>query len=227
MRLSQRSGLDEVERYAEYGVDDQEKLAFEPGRRAVPRDRRGDQDGYADGRELDRREDEIHLIAEEEAHEDENRSDEQRDLQAASYGDLDGGAHFVLHSQHNRRAMFRGIADDGDDECADEQFGQAEPGRERIQRMYEPLAYESDHNGRDEQEQDGLVARPCRAFSVIRLRVHVILQQILMSDHRVYEPSDVSENKKRGDDNADRHRVVIGNVLGFDEDRRNEEGDNA
>ena len=80
-----------------------------------------------DGDQLVGREQQIHRLRRDHvAEEDQRRRDEQRDLRRGSDGDGDGGVHLVLCRQHHRREVLGGIADQRDDDDADEQVGHAE-----------------------------------------------------------------------------------------------------
>lgn len=126
--LTEQPASDEEKADAEYDVYDEQQLAFEPGCRSVPGDGGRDERSDADGSQLDRCKNQIHMRIEQQADEDENGSDEQGNLQTAPDGDFNGCAHFVFHRQQHGRAMFGSVADDGYNKRADEQVRQAEFG---------------------------------------------------------------------------------------------------
>ena len=105
----------------------------------------------ADGDELEGREEQIHRLRRDEvAEEDQHRRDEQRDLRRRSDGDGDGRVHLVVGRQHHRREVLGGVADQRDDDDADEELGHAEIARRRGHRRHQQLADDGDAGRRGE-----------------------------------------------------------------------------
>src|SRR5215203_3453742 len=124
-RPAARSG--EIKGQAEDEVDREKLHTLEPGRLAVGGDVVADEDRQQDRAELEAVEDERQRIgADEEGGEDEDRGDEEGDLGAGADRDVDGEVHLVLHRDQHRDPVLSRVADDRDDDHADEELGEAD-----------------------------------------------------------------------------------------------------
>ena len=103
-------------------VGDEELEALEPVALAVLDGEIRHEDRKDDRDDLEHIEDEMHLLIEKEADEDEDGSHEHRDLRGGAHADLKREIHAVLKSDGNGREVFSGVADDGHHDDADEEF---------------------------------------------------------------------------------------------------------
>ena len=120
---------------------------------AVLDQHRDDERGQEEGDRLERLEVERHVAVHDPAEDDEEGGDEEGDLQAAADGDADGEVHLVLVRDDNGGDVLGGVADDGDEDEADE--GPTDVCRldDRANAVDEVLGANS-HGDRDDDQDD-------------------------------------------------------------------------
>ena len=163
------AGTNSKKETARIDVDEGQEGAFEPVRLAVDRDQRADPDGRRDGRDLERREDEIHVLAHDRAEEHQDRRHEQGDLEARAEGHGQRELHLVLGRQLDRDEVLGEVADRRDDDHADEEERQVELLDERVDRADEDLGQDGQQGRRAEQHDDRDPTGPGRPTMLVCL----------------------------------------------------------
>ena len=120
---------------------------------AVLDQHRDDERGQEEGDGLEGLKVERHVAVHDPAEDDEEGGDEEGDLQAAADGDADGEVHLVLVRDNDGGNVLGGVADDGDEDEADE--GLADVGRlnDRVDAVDEVLGADG-HGDRDDDQND-------------------------------------------------------------------------
>ena len=85
--------------------------------------------------------------------EDQPRRDQQRDLRAAADGDLDRQRHLVATRGGDGRVVLGGVANERDDDDADEELGEPEPRQRRLHRADQHLRLHRRQDGADRKER--------------------------------------------------------------------------
>src|SRR5262245_51543975 len=116
----------EVEGDGQDHVDAEKLRPFDPVRLAVHGDEGGHAGGDGDGEDLEGGEDEVHGVAEGIAGEDEDGGDEEGHLGARTDGDPHREVHLVPHRHQDGGGVLGGVSDDGDQDDAGEDLGEAE-----------------------------------------------------------------------------------------------------
>lgn len=142
-------------------IGDEELHAFEPVRFAVLYYNVHNEDGQKNGDELKGVENKVHLVLEEVADKDERGCDKHRDLHRAADRDLDREVHFVLAGHHHRGRVLGCIADDRENDDADEEVCPAEVRRDRLDATNEDIAHPDDKKRRTEEHHNTFPQAPC------------------------------------------------------------------
>ena len=145
----------EVEGDPEDQVDGDQLDAFEPVGFPVGRDEREDRHRDRNRDHLEGREAQVHGLAHEVTREDQDRRDEERNLDARTDRDVHREIHLVLHGDEDRGAVLGRVADDRNQDDADEDLGHAEAMRGLLDGTDEELAHDGHERGRDEQHERG------------------------------------------------------------------------
>ncbi len=144
----------EVERERQDQIDRHQLQSLHPVAFAIRDHHRRRQDRERDRGNLERVEEQRHRLADRKRIEDDRRRDQQRDLRAAADGDFNRQRHLVAACRGDRRVMLGGVADDRDEDDADEQLREPELSERRLQGADQDLRL----NGREDRA-DGEQAR--------------------------------------------------------------------
>jgi len=112
-------------------IEGEQLQALYPVAFAIERDKGRRKHGHRDGHDLERMEEKRHRVANDERDEHQDGRDEQRDLRAASDGDLHRERHLVLPGRDDGAVVFGRVPHQGHDNDADEEFREAEVGERR------------------------------------------------------------------------------------------------
>ena len=147
---------------ARIDVDEHQERALEPGRFAVEGDERADADGRRDRGDLERCEDEVHRLADDDADQHEDRCHEEGDLQAGPEGHRHRELHLVLGRELDRDEVLGKVADGRDEHDADEERAEAERVDERLDGAHQDLRQDRQERRSGQQDHDGDLAAPRR-----------------------------------------------------------------
>src|SRR6201996_2520420 len=192
----------EVEGETEDRVHGQELDALEPGRLAVLDHVVGDQDRDHDRAQLEAVEDERQRIrADEVGGDDEDRGDEEGDLAARADRDVDRQVHLVLAGDEDSDPVLGRVADDRDDDDADEELGEADRFGGFGDRADQHLGHDPDEDARDRQGDHRGFDRPAPAVLLLVVRI----EEVAVRPQREDEPEAVGDDE----DDRDGEREVL------------------
>ena len=103
-----------------------------------------------------------------------DRGDEEGDLAAGADRDVDRQVHLVLHRDQHRDPVLGGVADDRDDDHADEELGEADRLRGLGDRADQDLGHDPDEDAGDRQRDHRGADRPAPAVLVLVLGVEEV-----------------------------------------------------
>lgn len=98
---------------------------------------------------------ERHFFADDPAEDDEERGDEEGDLHGAADGDADGEVHLVLVGDDAGGDVLGGVADDGEEDQADEGLADARGLDDGVDRVDEVFGADGDEDGDDDEADAG------------------------------------------------------------------------
>ncbi len=160
--------------------------------------------------ELEAVEDQRHReVADEQRQQDEHRRGEQRDLRGRADRDVDREVHLVARGEVDRDPVLGRVADDRDDDHADEERRQADRLRRLGDRADEDLRHHADRDAGAGQHEHGLAHRPRLADVVLLLVLGV--EEVLVRPEREDQARDVGEQQH--DRDADRELLDVGVVV--------------
>jgi len=186
------------ERDRDYEVGDKKLQAFEPVALAVLHGEIRHEDREDDSDHFEHVEDEVHVLVEKEADEDEDGGDEHRDLRGGAHADLQGEIHAVLESDGDGREVLGRVADDGDHDDADEEFRPSPRLDKGLDGAHENLAHEGDDTGRYDKDDEAFAHAPVRTI-LLRDLLHV---EMLVRVEREINARDIREDHADGNDDA-------------------------
>ena len=164
----------------------------------------GDQYREEDRAQLEPVEDERHRERpEEQRDEHQHRRGEQRDLRARADRDVDRQVHLVARREVDRHPVLGGVADDRDDDDADEERRQPDRLRRLGDRADEDLRHHADGDAGAGEHQHGLAHRPRLALVLVAPVLGV--EEVLVRLEREEEPGEVGDEQ----DDRDGDREVL------------------
>ncbi len=112
------------------------------------------------------------------AEDDEERRDQQSDLDARADGDAHGQVHLVAHSHDAGRHVLGGVADDGDEDEADEVLAKVAGGDDGVDAVDQVVGAHRDEHCHDDEDEHGRDDREVvlvRVVDVVRVVVMVVV----------------------------------------------------
>src|SRR5436190_20123557 len=152
---------------AEDNVDGEKLDAFDPVGFAVAADLKQDVNRSDHGEDFRSRKLEIHRLTTQIGHEQQQRSDKECNLQARSNRDPNGQIHYVFERHENGARVLGGVADNRDDDDADESLGEAERRAHARDSADQKVGKQGHETSSREQHYDRLSAGPLLAFFLL------------------------------------------------------------
>ena len=177
---------------------DRKKLdAFDPVGLAVSADLKQDVNRGHDRDHFRHREFQVHWSPEKVGEKNQYGRDKKRDLQTGADRDADGQVHLVFHRHEDGSRVLGRVTHDRHHDNTDKNLGQADGVPDVFDRADEKLREQCDYGGRDEQDSNGLAARPLPAsFFDMFLSA---LEEILVSSERETEHAKIGKEQNNGD----------------------------
>ena len=148
---------------AENDVNGEKLNAFDPVGFAVAADLKQDVNRSDYGEDFRPRKLEVHRLTKQIGDEYQQRRDKERDLQARSNRNPNAQIHFVFQRHENGGRVLGGVADNRDDDDADESLGDAERRAYALDRADQKFRKQCHESSGNEQDHDRLAARPILA----------------------------------------------------------------
>ena len=149
------SSIDRVQHFVRGQVAHETQNALQVIRLPVLNKQRNHQGRQEERHRLKCLEMQRHVTSHDPAEHDQERRDEEGDLQTAADGNTDREVHLVLVRDHNRRHVFGGVADDRDEDQADERLADVRGLDDRVYAVDEVLGADGDAERDDYQDGAG------------------------------------------------------------------------
>jgi hypothetical protein len=208
---------------------DREKLdAFDPVRLAVSADLKQYVDRGHDRDHFRHCEFQVHWSPEKVREKNQHGRDEKCDLQAGADRDADAQVHLVFHRHENGGRVLCRVAHNRHHDHTDKHLGQADGIPDVFDRADKKLREHGDQGGGDEQNGNGLAARPLPA-ALFGMCVSA-LEEMLVGPERETEHAEIGKKQNNGDgqgqllldQRAPPARTAVGGEM---KDRRDDESD--
>ena len=177
---------------------DRKKLdAFDPVRLAVSADLKQDVNRGHDRDHFRHREFQVHRSPEKVGEKNQHGRDEKRDLQTGADRDADAQVHLVFHRHEDGGRVLGRVAHNRHHDHTDKHLGQADGVPDVFDRADEKLREQGDHGGSDEQDDNGLAARPL-PLSFFGMFVSAS-EEMLVGPERETEHAEIGKEQDNGD----------------------------
>jgi hypothetical protein len=177
---------------------DRKKLdAFDPVGLAVSTDLKQDVNRGHDRDHFRHCEFEVHRSPEKVGEKNQHGRDEKRDLQTGADRDADAQVHLVFHRHEDGGRVLGRVTDNRHHDNADKDLGQTDGVPDVFDRAHQKLREHGDQAGGDEQDGNGLAARPLPAFFFDMFLS--ALEEIFVGPERETEHAEIGKEQNNGD----------------------------
>mmetsp|Transcript_94363 Transcript_94363/g.270617 ORF Transcript_94363/g.270617 Transcript_94363/m.270617 type:complete len:227 (-) Transcript_94363:667-1347(-) len=184
-----RPAGNEPEERGDDGIGDHEHEALEPVGGPVRDDGEGDQDREDHHRGVHGAEGQVHGLSEVPTHDHAEGHHEERHLSRGAHGDADRDIHLLVHGHADRADVLARIADDGQQDDADESLADAPIFHEAVDGAHQPLRGASDEARGAEEHAHGATRRDACAFFFLIARF--ALEHVHVREQLKQQKSDV------------------------------------